>query len=84
MLNTPCSPFTRTVNPSSSFDMFDKNKIHSYQMFRNSTYNKLFAIAAVNSKNHIIHYEKTAMNFEDACEEVQTLNAIFEEQQQVQ
>ena len=84
MLNTPCSPFTRTVNPSSSFDIFDKNKIHSYQMFRNSTDNKLFDIAAVNSKNHIIHYEKTAMDFEAACEEVQALNAIFEEQQQVQ
>lgn len=49
-------------------------------MFRNSTDNKLFDIAAVNSKNHTIHYEKTAMDFEDACEEVQTLNAIFEDQ----
>lgn len=53
-------------------------------MFRNSTDNKLFDIVAVNSKNHTIHYEKTAMAFEDACEEVQALNAIFEEQQQVQ
>lgn len=53
-------------------------------MFRNSTDNKLFDIAAVNSKNHIIHYEKTAMDFEDACEEVQALNAIFETREQVQ
>lgn len=64
--------------------MFDKNKIHSYQMFRNSTDNKLFDIAAVNSKNHIIHYEKTAMDFEDACEELHSWNAIFETREQVQ